>query len=64
MINGFKKYFKVAEDVHPDSFHRVKQRTTLPLNIQVGFPENNLSSPFNGTKEAFSSSKLFSIKSC
>ena len=48
----------------PDSLHRVKQGTTLPLNIQVGPPVNNLPLPVNGSKEAFSSSKLSLNSSC
>ena len=40
----------------PDSPHRLKQGTTLPLNIQVGPPGNDLPSPVNGSKEAFSCS--------
>ena len=51
--------FKIVEDIPLDSIHRVKQGTTLPLNIQVGPPGNNLPSPVNGSKEAFSCSKLF-----
>ena len=47
----------------PDSLHRVKQGTTLPLNTQLGPPGNNLPLPVNGSKEAISSSKLSSNSS-
>ena len=59
-----KKYFKIVEDMPPDSLHRVKQGNIFPLNIQVGPPGNNLPSPVNDSKEAFSCSKLISINSC
>ena len=51
LINGFKISFKIVEDMSPDSLHRVKQGTTLPLNIQVGPPGNNLPLPVNGSKD-------------
>jgi len=54
-----KNYFKIVEDMPPDSLHRVKQGTTLPLNTHLGPPGNNLPLPVNGSKEAISSSKLF-----
>ena len=57
--------FRIVEDTPPDSLRWVKQGITLPLNIQVGPPENNLPSSVSGLKEAFScSTTLFSIKSC
>ena len=46
-----KNSFKIVEDMPPDSLHRVKQGTTLPLNIQVGPPGNNLPLPVNGSKD-------------
>jgi len=49
-----KNSFKIVEDMPPDSLHRVKQETTLPLNIQAGPPGNNLPLPVNRSKEALS----------
>ena len=46
-----KMSFKIGEDIPPDSLHRVKQGTTIPLNIQVGHSGNNLFSPINDSKE-------------
>ena len=57
-----KKALKLEEDIPPDSLHRMKQGTTLPLNIEVGPPGNNFPSPVNGSDKNSPFSKLFLIK--
>ena len=61
IVKNFSFFYKIEENLPPDSLHRVKQGTILPLNIQVGNLGNNLSSPVNGVDKASPFTVLFLI---